>query len=86
MAKALFNKGGALAALNRRDEAPEAYDEVVCRFGESETPELSKQAAAALVNKSIVLAELSRPAQLRDIKTLSQSCRSSIRRRVPSAP
>ena len=70
VAKALFSKGFELGALNRRDEALGAYDEVVRRFGDSAAPELFKQAATALVNKSIVLAELSCPAPPQDITAL----------------
>ena len=38
VATARVNRGGALAKLNRPQEALEACDEVVRRFGESDSP------------------------------------------------
>ena len=67
---AFVNKGVALGALSRPEEELAAYDDVVRRFGESETTELAEQAANALVNKSIVLAELNCPAPPQDIAAL----------------
>ena len=57
----MCNRGAALCALNRLQDALEAYDEVVRRFGESETPALLEQVATALVNKGAVLGALNRP-------------------------
>jgi tetratricopeptide (TPR) repeat protein len=37
--------------LNRAEEAVAAYDQVIARFGESETPELQEEVARALFNK-----------------------------------
>ena len=62
VATALVNRGGALVALNRPQDALEAYDEVVRRFGKSETPPLLERVATALVNKrGRILGDLNRP-------------------------
>ena len=45
VAKALVNKGAALGALNRPQEALETCDEVVRRFGESDIPTLRESVA-----------------------------------------
>ena len=47
--------------LNRPQDALEAYDEVVRRFGENETPALLEPVATALVNKGRALGILNRP-------------------------
>ena len=61
VATALVNKGAVLGALNRPQDTLEAYDEVIRRFGKSETPALLERVAAALVNKGAVLGDLNRP-------------------------
>ena len=50
-----------LHALNRPPEALEAFDEVVRRFGESDTPALQRSVATALVNRAGAFAALNRP-------------------------
>jgi tetratricopeptide (TPR) repeat protein len=50
-ARALVNKGVALAALNRNEEAIALYDEVISRFSTATQPALQEQVARALVNK-----------------------------------
>ena len=54
----LVNRGAVLGALNRPQDALEAFDEVVRRFGESETPALLDSVAAALGNRGAVLGAL----------------------------
>ena len=56
-----MNRGAVLGALNRPQDALEACDEVVRRFGESETPALLERVATALVNRGAVLGALNRP-------------------------
>ena len=70
VARALVIKGAVLGELNRPDEALAVCDEVLDRFGDTEVPQLREQAAFALVNKSVVLANSNRPAQPQDIATL----------------
>ena len=55
------NRGAVLVALKRPQDALEACDEVVRRFGESETPVLLERVATALGNKGAVLVALNRP-------------------------
>ena len=55
------NKGVALGALNRPQDALEACDELLRRFGKSETPALLESVATALANKGVALATLNRP-------------------------
>ena len=59
--QAHVDKGAALGALNRPQDALEACDEVVRRFGESETPAFLKRVASALVNRGAALGALNRP-------------------------
>ena len=61
VATALVLRGGALVAQNRRQEALEACDEVVRRFGESEIPVVLGWVAKALVNMGAVRGDLNRP-------------------------
>ena len=61
VATALGNRGGALVALNRPQDALEACDEVVRRFGESDSPALLERVAGALVNRGGALVALNRP-------------------------
>ena len=58
VAFALVNKGIALKFLNRIDESNATRDEVVRRFGMSETPRLISATAAALTGKASLLLEL----------------------------
>ena len=60
VAKALVNKGVALAELNRSEEAVALYDEVLRRFGESSELALRERVARALVNKGVRLGKLNR--------------------------
>ena len=53
--------GAILGGLHRLEEALSACDEVVGRFGESETPALLEQVAKALVYKGVTLGGLERP-------------------------
>jgi tetratricopeptide (TPR) repeat protein len=59
-AKALYNKAVALGHLNRREEALEAYNEMLRRFGDSTEPVLRERVAKALHNKGGTLGQLSR--------------------------
>ena len=61
VARALVNKGSMLGALNRPQEAIAACDEVVGRFGQSDTPAMLESVARALVNKGAALGALNRP-------------------------
>jgi hypothetical protein len=61
VARALFNKGFSLDALNRRDEALTAYNEVVRRYGGALDVGLRELVANALLNKGFCLGELNRP-------------------------
>ena len=60
-ARALVGKAVALWSQNRAEDALATFDELVHRFGESETPALLEPVAAALVNKGAVLGMLNRP-------------------------
>ena len=53
VAKALFNKGVTLGALNRSEEAIAVYGEVVRRFGDATEAALREQVAGALFNKAM---------------------------------
>ena len=58
-----MNRGAVLSALNRPQDALEAYDEVVRRFGKAR-PRRSLsglRGAVALVNRGAVLGALNRP-------------------------
>ena len=59
-AKALWNKGLTLGALNRSEEAIAVYDEVLWRFGDASEAALREQVANALVNKGVALGALNR--------------------------
>ena len=69
-----MNRGTVLGALSRPQDALEAYDEVVRRFGESETPALLERVASALVNRGTVLDALNRP------QDVLEACDQMIRR------
>ena len=56
-----MNRGVVLSDLKRPQDALEACDEVVRRFGKSETPALLERVATALVNRGAVLSALNRP-------------------------
>ena len=60
VALALSNKGQALNALNRPEEALAAYDEVVRLYGESQSSEILEAVAKALLNKANALVESER--------------------------
>ena len=60
VAKAIVNKGVALATLNRSQEALEACDEVVRRFGDSDIPAILEAVASALLNRGKPLNALNR--------------------------
>ena len=61
VAKALVNKGAALAELDRPQDALDCYGDVVRRFGESDSPALLESVAAAIVNEAVSLGTLNRP-------------------------
>ena len=79
-----MNRGAVLGALNRPRDALEACDEVVRRFGKSETPALLERVATALVNRGAVLGALNRP------QDALEACDEVVRRfgeeRDPGAP
>ena len=60
VAASLGNKGAVLGVLNRPQDALEAYDEVVLRYGESEIPAVLVWVAASLASKGAVLGVLNR--------------------------
>ena len=60
-ARALFGKAVTLWGRNQAEDAFAAFDELVNRFGESETPALLETVAMALVNKGVILGGLNRP-------------------------
>ena len=57
----LFNNAVELQNRNQPEEALAAYDEVIRRFGESETPNLLEPVAAALMGKGLLLGVLKLP-------------------------
>ena len=65
-ARALFDEAVALWSQNRAEDAITTYDEVLRRFGGSETPALLEQVAKALVNKGSTLILLDRPEEALD--------------------
>ena len=52
IAKAFFKKMETLSKLERQAEIPSVYDEMVCRFGEDNTPFIRKYLAQALYEKA----------------------------------
>ena len=60
-ARELFKTTAALNIRNRAEDTVEACDEVVRRFGESETPAVLVWVAKALLKKGAVLGALNRP-------------------------
>ena len=60
-ARELFKTTAAANVQNRAEDTVEACDEVIRRFGESETPALLERVAAALGNRGAVLGDLKRP-------------------------
>ena len=60
-AGARLDEARGLGNQNQAEEALAIYDEVVHRFGESETPALLEPVAKALVNKGITLGTMNRP-------------------------
>ena len=60
VARALLNKGAALAELDRFVEAIAGHDDIVARFGDATEPVLREQVARALLNKGGALGELDR--------------------------
>ena len=56
-----MNKGGTLGKLSRPQDALAVCDEVVRRFGESESPAFLEPVARALANKGAALLALNRP-------------------------
>ena len=59
-ATSLRNKGVALNALNRSEEAIATYDELLSRFGTATEPALREQVAKALLGKGVALGALNR--------------------------
>ena len=60
-ASELFKTTAASNVRNRAEDTVEACDEVIRRFGESESPAVLVWVAKALVNKGTALSELNRP-------------------------
>jgi tetratricopeptide (TPR) repeat protein len=60
VARALVSKGLALAQLNRREEALQAYDCLLHKFSESVEPPLQEEVARALAGKAAVLSDMGR--------------------------
>src|SRR5438445_13524956 len=60
VAKALYNKGITLGALNRSEDEISVYDEVVRRLGDATEQAVREQVATALYNKGIRLGALNR--------------------------
>ena len=60
VANRLFDEAVRLRNQNREEEALVAFDEIVHRFGESETPNLPRLVAKALVSKGATLGRLNR--------------------------
>ena len=60
-ARALFGKAVALWDRNQAEDAFAAFNELVNRFGESETPALLETVATALIYKGATLVRLNRP-------------------------
>ena len=60
-ARALFGKAAALWGRNQAEDAVAAFNELVNRFGENETPALLELVAMALFNKGAALGALNRP-------------------------
>jgi len=60
IARALFNVGLRLGALNRSEEEIAVYDELVAHFGSASAPGLRVLVARALVNKGLRLGALNR--------------------------
>jgi tetratricopeptide (TPR) repeat protein len=62
-AQALVDRGIAFMVAGRPMEAVAAYDEVLLRFGDADSPRLAEQAARALVEKAFALALNDRDAE-----------------------
>uniref|UniRef100_UPI003D1B9070 tetratricopeptide repeat protein n=1 Tax=Aeromonas veronii TaxID=654 RepID=UPI003D1B9070 len=60
VAKALRNKGVTLGQLGRSEDEITVYDELIQRFGNSDTPALQEQVANGLRNKGVTLSQLGR--------------------------
>ena len=60
MARALYNKGATLGALDRGTEAIAVYDDLIARFGSSDVATIQEQVAKARFAKSYELAKLRR--------------------------
>lgn len=58
---ALFSKAYALHEFKKNEEAIAAYDEVLARFGDKDSPALQEGVAMALFNKGVRLGMLDRP-------------------------
>ena len=59
-ARTLFEKAAIIEDLERHEESLAAYDEIATQFIESEEPEVIAIAVSAVINKSVLLAELDR--------------------------
>ena len=60
IAKAFFKKMETLSKLERQAEIPSVYDEMVCRFGEDNTPFIRKYLAKALCEKDYYFTQLAK--------------------------
>lgn len=59
-AQIMFNKGVTLDKLNRREEAIEAYDVIITKFGTAKELNLREPVAKAMINKGFRLDQLNR--------------------------
>ena len=59
-ARAMFNKGVSLGALNRSEEAIKVYDELIALYKDHSEPQLAEQVARAMFNKGVCLGALKR--------------------------
>jgi len=58
VANALIKKGVALVSMGRINQALEAYDDVLARFGDARAPVLQEWVATALVKEGMILVAL----------------------------
>ena len=62
-ARAMFNKGVSLGALNRSAEEIQVYDELVALYKGRTEPQIVEQVAMAMINKGMSLGALNRSAE-----------------------
>jgi len=59
-ARAMFNKGVSLGALNRSEEAIKVYDELIALYKDRSEPQITESVAGAMFNKGVRLGALNR--------------------------